>query len=165
MSNGMTRRERQVIDPTDIRYILDTSQVVHIGLVDGDEAYVVPMNYGYTMEEDGTLTLYLHGARRGRKLDLMRKNPKVFFEMVCDILPFEGEVACKYGTTYASLMGRGVAEILEDAEEKKMGLTQLMATQTGKHFTFDDKMVSVVSVIRIRVTEYTAKRRPMPTRH
>ena len=162
MSNGMTRRERQVTDPAAIRHILGTAKVVHIGLVDGDEAYVVPMNYGYTMEEDGSLTLYLHGARRGRKLDVMRQNPKVFLEMVCDIQPFEGEVACKYGITYASLMGRGVAEILEDTEEKKAGLTRLMATQTGKRFTFDDKMASVVSVIRIRVTDYTAKHRPMP---
>ena len=36
-----------------------------------------------------------------------------------------------------------------------------MKTQTGKDFTFDDKMVSIVSVIRIDVAEYTAKQRPM----
>lgn len=162
MSDGMTRRERQVTDRETIRHILDTCQIVHIGLVDGDEAYVVPMNYGYTMEEDGSLTLYLHGARRGRKLDLIRQNPKVFFEMVCDVQPFEGEVACKYGTAYASIMGTGVAEILEDPEEKKAGLSRFMFTQTGKEFTFEDKMVSVVSVIRIRVTGYTAKRRSLP---
>ncbi len=39
-----------------------------------------------------------------------------------------------------------------------------MKTQTGKDFEFDDKMVSVVSVIRIDVSEYTAKKRPMPAR-
>lgn len=159
--NGMTRRERQVTDIDEIIKILDESKVLHLGLVDGDEPYVVPMNYGYTME-DGKMTLYLHGAKRGKKLDLIRANPKVFFEMDCDIVPFEGEVACKYGITYASVMGKGIAEIVEDVEVKKFALSALMKTQTGKDFTFDDKLVSVVSVIKIDVSEYTAKHRPNP---
>ena len=159
--NGMTRRERQVTDIDEIIKILDKSKVLHLGMVDGDEPYVVPMNYGYIME-DGKLTIYLHGANRGRKLDLIRANPKVFFEMCCDIVPFEGDVACKYGITYASVMGRGVAEIVEDVEEKKLALSVLMKTQTGKDFEFEDKMAEVVGVIRIDVLEYTAKHRPMP---
>ena len=159
--NGMTRRERQVTDINEIIKILDKSKVVHLGMVDGDEPYVVPMNYGYTME-DGKLTLYLHGAKRGRKLDLIRANPKVFFEMCCDIVPFEGEVACKYGITYASVMGRGIAEIVEDVEEKKFALSALMKTQTGKDFEFEDKMTTIVSIIKITTLEYTAKHRPGP---
>lgn len=159
--NGMTRRERQVTDINEIIKILDKSKVVHLGMVDGDEPYIVPMNYGYTME-DGKLTLYLHGAKRGRKLDVIRANPKVFFEMCCDIVPFEGEVACKYGITYASVMGRGIAEIVEDVEEKKFALSALMKTQTGKDFEFEDKMTTIVSIIKITALEYTAKHRPGP---
>ena len=159
--NGMTRRERQVTDMAEICGILDRAKVVHIGLVDGDEAYVVPMNYGYTME-DGKLTLYLHGACRGRKIDLMRQNPKVFFEMECDLQPFEGDVACRYGMAYSSLMGRGIAEIVDNVAEKQIYMSRLMKTQTGKDFSFDEKLVGVVSVIRICVTDYTAKRRFPP---
>jgi len=159
--NGMTRRERQVTDIDEIIKILDKSKVLHLGLVDGDEPYVVPMNYGYIME-DGKLTIYLHGANRGRKLDLIRANPKVFFEMCCDIVPFEGEVACKYGITYASVMGRGIAEIVEDVEEKKFALSALMKTQTGKDFEFEEKMKKIVTIIKINTLEYTAKHRPGP---
>ncbi len=158
---GMTRRERQITDFDEIVKILDKSKVLHLGLVDGDEPYVVPMNYGYEFV-DNKLVIYLHGARRGRKLDLIRKNPKVFLEMECDITPFEGEVACKYGIAYASIMGRGVACITEDVQEKMHALSVLMKTQTGKDFLFDEKLVSVVSIIRIDVSEYTAKHRPMP---
>ena len=161
--NGLTRREREVTDINKIIEILDKSKVVRIGLVDGDEAYVVPMNYGYTYENE-KLTLYLHGARRGKKIDLMKKNPKVFFEMDCDIVPFEGEVACKYGITYSSIMGKGKATILENPEEKMQALTYLMKTQTNKDFEFTEKLVSVVAVIRIDVTEFTAKHRPAPTK-
>ena len=159
--NGMTRRERQVTEIDEIIKILDKSKVLHLGLVDGDEPYVVPMNYGYTLS-DGELCLYLHGATVGRKIDIMKKNPKVFFEMECDIIPFEGKYACQYGTTYASVMGLGTAEILEDVEAKKDAMSKLMKTQTGKDFIFEDKMVSMVSVIKITAKEFTAKKRPMP---
>ncbi len=158
---GITRREREVTDLNEIIEILDKCMIVHLGLVDGDEPYVVPLNYGYTME-DGKLTIYVHGARTGYKLDLMRANPKVFFEMDCDVVPFEGKSACQYGTSYASVMGRGIAHIVEDVEEKKKAMSILMKTQTGKDFEFTDKLVSVVSVVRIDVLDYSAKRRPAP---
>ncbi len=159
--HGMTRREREVTDSGQICYILDTAKIVHLGMINGDEPYVVPMNYGYTLE-DGTLCLYLHGALTGLKIDILRANPRVFFEIDCDIVPFEGATACHYGIGYASVMGRGTAEILEDMEEKKKGLSILMKTQTGKDFEFNDKMAAVVSVIRITARDYSAKRRPLP---
>ncbi len=159
--NGLTRREKLITDTETVAQILNKAKVLHLGLVDGDEPYVVPMNYGHTFE-DGKLTIWLHGARSGRKYDLIRKNPKVFFEMECDIVPFEGEVACKYGISYLSLMGRGIATIVEDIEEKKTALSHLMKTQTEKDFEFNDKMASVVGIIRIDVSDYTAKYRPAP---
>ena len=158
---GMTKRERQVTDPEQILHILDTGKVVHLGLSVNDEPYVVPMNYGYTMEE-GKLTLYLHSAVRGKKLDMIRANSKVFFEIDCDRMPFEGRVPCQYGMVYSSIMGRGTATLVEDVEAKKQAMTILMKTQTGKDFSFNDRLVSIVTVIRIDVSEYTAKHRPLP---
>lgn len=155
MKRGMTRREREVTDKNEILHILEESKVVHVGLVDEDEPYIVPMNYGYTMD-DG-LTIYLHSATKGYKLDLIRKNPKVFLEMECDLAPIEGKLACQYGMAYRCLMARGTAEIVEDVEEKKQALSSLMKTQTGKEFEFTDKLVSIVSVIKINILEYTAK--------
>ena len=158
---GMTKRERQITDEAQIRNILDTAKVLHLGLCVNDEPYVVPMNYGYTME-DGKLVLYLHSALQGKKLDMLRSNPKVFFELDCDRMPFEGKVPCQYGLVYSSVMGRGTAHIVEDVEEKKEAMSILMKTQTGKEFTFEDRLVSIVAVIRIDVSEYTAKHRPLP---
>ena len=157
----MTRREQQVTDINEIIEILEKSKIVHVGMIDGDEPYVVPMNYGYILE-DGKLTIYLHGAKRGRKIDVIKENPKVFYEMCCDITPFEGEVACKYGITYASIMGRGMATLVEDVEEKKQALSLLMKAQTGKDFTFEDKLTTVVNIIKIDTLEFTAKKRPLP---
>ena len=161
MKRNITRREREVTDPAQILDILNRAQIVHIAMVDGDEPYVIPMNYGFTMEE-GKLTLYLHGAKKGRKLDILQVNPKVFFSLECDVQPFEGDIACRYGTAYSSVLGAGVAHIVEDPADKCEGLSIIMKTQTGRDFSFDEKMASIVSVIRIDVDYYTAKCRPFP---
>ena len=161
MREGLTRRELEITDIKKITEILQKETVIHIALTDGDEPYVIPMNYGFTMEK-GKLTIYLHGATEGKKLDLIRKNPKVFFSVESDVIPFSGQVACQFGTSYYSVMGKGEAKILEDVEEKKRGLSIFMKTQTGKDFEFNDRMVSAVSVIKIDVSTYTAKHRPIP---
>ena len=157
----MTRREFEVTDPAVIRHILDESKYLHLGLVDDGMPYVVPMSYGYKME-DGKLTLYLHSASKGYKLDVIAKNPTCCFEMDCGVEPFVGKIPCQYGITYYSLMGRGKAVMVEDVKEKEAAMTLLMKTQTGKDFTFNERLVSIVRVIRIDVTDYTAKHRPLP---
>lgn len=157
----MLKREREVTDERSIREILEKSMVLHLGLCDEGQPYVLPMNYGY-IYEDGKLTLYLHGAVRGYKYEIIEKNPRVSFALECDVALFEGRTACQYGNTYASVMGRGTAVLVEDVAEKIKGLAVLMKTQTGKDFEFNEKLVSIVNVIRIDVTEFSAKRRPLP---
>ncbi len=157
----MRKREREVTDIEEILTILEKSKVIHLGLCDSDQPYVLPMNYGYVYENE-TLVFYLHGAKEGYKYDIIRKNPKISFALECDTLPFDGRIACQYGMAYSSVLGKGIAEIIEDVEEKKKSLTVLMKTQTGRDFEFDDKMVSIVNVIRITVTEFSAKKRPLP---
>ena len=158
---GMTKRERQITDPQQILDILDRGKVLHLGLCADNMPYVVPMNYGYTME-GGKLTVYLHSAVQGKKLDMLRANPNIFFAIDCDRIPFEGKLPCQYGMVYSSIMGTGTAQLVEDVEEKKRAMSILMKTQTGKDFSFEDRLVSIVAVIRIDVTEYTAKHRPLP---
>ena len=51
---------------------------------------------------------------------------------------------------------------MEDVEEKKKAMSILMKTQTDKDFSFEDRLVSIVTVIRIDAAEYTAKHRPLP---
>ena len=159
--DGMTKREYRIEDPAEIERILCSAKVLHLGMAVDNEPYVVPMNYGHTYE-DGKLVLYLHSAVRGKKLDMLQKNPNVFFELDCDRVPFEGKVPCQYGLAYCSVMGKGRATIVEDVEEKKTAMSVLMKTQTGKDFTFEDRLVSIVAVIRIDVSAYTAKHRPIP---
>ncbi len=157
----MRKREREVTDLAEIRSILDQCKILHLGLSDDGQPYVVPLNYGYLIEDE-RLTFYLHGATEGYKYEVLKKNPKVSFAMECNAVPFEGKTACQYGMSYRSLMGKGTAVLITDPEEKQRGMSVLMKTQTGKDFEFNEKLVSIVNVIKIITDEYSAKQRPFP---
>lgn len=157
----MRKREREITDIEEIRSILDACKILHLGLSDGEQPYVVPLNYGYLLEDD-KLTFYLHGATEGYKYEVISRNPNVSFAMECDAVPFEGKAPCQYGMSYRSLMGMGKAALVTDTGEKQHALSVLMKTQTGKDFTFDERLVSIVNVIRVTVERYSAKKRPLP---
>ena len=159
--HGMTKREFKITDEGEIRRILDTAKVLRLGIAVDNVPHIVPLNYGYTLE-NGRLVLYMHSAVNGNKLELLRKNPNVCFELDCDNVPFEGQVACQYGLSYSAISGRGRAVLVEDVAEKMAAMSILMKTQTGKDFTFNERLVSIVAVIRVDVTEYAAKYRPIP---
>ena len=159
--HGMTKREYKITEPGEIRRILDTAKVLRLGIAVDNVPHIVPLNYGYTME-DGRLTLYMHSAVKGNKLELLRQNPNICFELESDLVPFEGKVACQYGLSYCAISGRGKAVLVEDVAEKMEAMRSLMKTQTGKDFTFNERLVSIVAVIRVDVTEYAAKYRPIP---
>ena len=155
----MRRKDRQITDLEAIRAILDKAKVLHLAMIDGDRPYVVPMNYGYTLA-DGRLTLYLHSAKEGRKLDVLQQNDRVAFVLETDVsLISGGELACKYGSAYASVMGEGKATLLTDPAEKLAALSILMRTQTGRAFAFTTEMTASVAVIRVDVDSFTAKAR------
>ena len=157
----MRRKDREITDETAIRAILDKAQVLHLAMIDGDRPYVVPLHYGYSLI-DGRLTLYLHSAKEGRKLDVLQKNGRVAFVLETDVASISGgEIPCKYGAAYASVMGEGKAVLLTDPAEKAAGLQILMKIQTGREFTITEAMTESVAVLRVDVETYSAKSRPL----
>lgn len=159
MKETMRRDDREVRNIEEIQEILDVCKVCRLGMADGDRIYIVPMNFGYEFEKDG-LTLYFHGAREGRKLELIRKNSMVGIEMDCGHELIEGNVPCQYSYYYGSVIGDGKAEIVEDPQEKLKALAVIMKHQTGKDFpdfAANPKLEKTVAVIRVRVGSYTCK--------
>ncbi len=159
----MRRTDREITDRAGIVGILEGAKILHLGLFDEGYPYVVPLHFGYSW--DGELPVfYMHGALEGHKLDLLRADPRAFVELECGVEPISGgEIPCKYGAAYASVMVRGMAELVEDPAEKLRGLSLLMAHQTGRSFAFSERMAASVAVIRVTAAELTAKARPMPS--
>ncbi len=154
----MRRKDREITDHSEMLAILQKCRICHVGISDGPRPYVVPMNFGAEYV-DGEFIIYLHGAKEGRKISILSRNPAVCFEADCEYTPLEGNTPCSYSCTFASVIGEGKAEFLESHEEKAHALSVLMRHQTGKEFAFTPAQTDTVAVIRVRLQLVTAKRK------
>ena len=156
----MRRTDREITDLGEIRAILERARVLRLGLNAEEEPYVVPMHYGFTLE-GGRLSFYTHCAKEGRKLELLRRDARVFVEIDTDEALLPASSACAWGAAYACVMARGRAFIVEDSEEKAAALALLMKTQTGKDYAVTPAMTAAVTVLRIDAEAFSAKARRM----
>ena len=153
----MRRKDREIIDPIQIEDIIRRCTCCRVGFCDEGEVYIVPLNFGYEVK-DNTYTFYFHGAKEGRKIDLIQKSPNVGFEMDTNYALNEADIACGHSARFQSVIGNGVMSIVSEIEEKKRGLSLLMAHNTGKEeWSFDDRMVSAVAVFKLEVTKISCK--------
>ena len=154
----MRRKDREVTELTKIREILEKCKVCRIAIRDSEGLYIVPMSFGWELC-GGNLTLFLHSAKEGRKVNSFRKGCDAAFETDCDITLKEGGTACQYGCCYASLIGNGRIESVEDDTEKARALGIMMKCQTGRDFDFTKKETDTVAVFRLKADGFTCKAR------
>ena len=151
----MRRANREIKDLNEIKKIVDGCKVLRIATKDKEGLYVVPLNFGYSCE-NGKFTFYFHSAKEGRKIDAFKADEQVAFEMDCEHKLVVAEKACGYSYKFASVIGTGTITFLE-GKEKLNALSILMKHQTGKDFTFDEKMAKGVAVCSLTAEKLTAK--------
>lgn len=154
----MRRSDREIKDVDRILNIVDKCKVARLGIVDGGRPYVVALNFGYR-RIDNDITLYFHSACEGRKIQVMRENPYVCFEMDCAHGLIEGKKPCAFSFAYESVVGSGKIEFIENREEKNEALNLITSHITGadKSYTFPSQALDNTCVYRLVVQEYTAK--------
>ena len=159
MTDKIRRKDREITDPKIIEEFLNKQKIIRIGFYDktNDEVYVVPVNYGFIIE-NGNYTFYCHGGKGGRKYDLSKDGANVGFEIDGQFELIEGKKACDYSCKYQSVIGNGKIQILEDLEEKKKGLNAIMKQAAGKtDCEYNPRMLQNVAVYMISVTKLTCK--------
>ena len=152
----MRRQDREIVDPAQICGILKRSKVCFLSLCDGNTPYTVPMNFGFT-EEAGRITLYLHSARSGRKLELIRKNPTVCATFGTMLSFEDGETGCKATAQYESAVGFGTAEILSDLKACEKGLSCLLSQYESRAAHDFSVLLDRTAVIRVVLDRITGK--------
>ena len=149
----MRKANREISDPSAIRAIMEEALVCRIGLCDEGMPYVVPMNFGL-----GENCLFLHCATEGQKLDILRRNDRVCFEM--DLLREikEGPAACGWSARYESVIGFGKAIFVDDPAEKRFALDRIMNHySTIGPCAYPDDILAKTTVIRIEIERLTGK--------
>lgn len=153
----MRRKDREVIDDGQIDEIIMKSKICRIGFYDNGEIYIVPLNFGFVHSGDKRI-FYFHGAKEGRKFELIRNEPKVGFELDTAYKLIESETACGFSAMYQSVIGTGIISEICDFNSKKLALAELMNTITGrKEWNFPAHAIDAVAVFKMVVETISCK--------
>jgi uncharacterized protein len=182
----MRRNDREITDPTTILEIIETADSCRLGLVDvsGPLAlpYLVALNYGYEPAgKDGLRgTFWLHGAREGRKVELIRRHPQACIQIDCGHEPVKNALGCGWGMKYRSVFATGRAHIVEEPADCRHGLDCLMGhyqrlwgapdaidapglepiTAAIPTRQYEERILAMTVVFRVDVEDMSAKRKP-----
>jgi nitroimidazol reductase NimA-like FMN-containing flavoprotein (pyridoxamine 5'-phosphate oxidase superfamily) len=150
----LRRKDREIKSKEEIESVIQKSLVCRLGMDDEDGPYIVPLSFGYA---DGCL--FFHSAKEGRKLNILRRNNKVCFEvdMVGEMV--RGDKACDWGMKFESVIGFGKAFIVEDALSKKAALDVIMSHYSAGSFEYDEKKLDRTVVIKVEIESMTGKKK------
>jgi uncharacterized protein len=149
----MRRKDKEITDKKLIEKILSTSEICRIAMIDDGKPYMVPLNYGYFKNE-----LYFHSALAGKKIELLKLNKHVCFEIEYGAEIIKTEVSCKWSTRYRSIIGYGTIEIIDEFEQKQKALDIIMA-QNGKSFNniYEEKQINNLLILKLQIEEISCK--------
>ena len=149
----MRRKEKEILDRAQIDAILERALVCRIALCDDSTPYILPVNFGY---EDGCL--YIHCALKGKKLDILKRNSMVCFEVDIDHALVVGATPCSHTFRYRSVIGFGSAVFVDNVTEKRKGLDAIVKHYSGGHPSYSDDARAKVTILKIEIESMTGKR-------
>lgn len=150
----MRRTDKEIKDKTLIDKILTEAETIRIAMVDNESPYLVAMNYAYVDD-----CIYMHSAKEGRKIDILRKNNRVAFQVDTGVELVIKDVACSCSTKYLSVFGTGKASFVENNRDKEKALDAIMTKHTGKaEFEYPEKALEKTIIIKVKIESMTGKK-------
>ena len=145
----MRRKDRERTDKVFMDKVLAEAEELWVGFNTGDAPYVLPLNFAHV---EGCL--YVHCAVEGRKLELIRKDPRVGFTTAAGVQVIREN----FSTRYRSVCGTGRAVILDDPEDKRRALDAISERyQALCPRPAPEKMLARTLAIRIDIEELSGK--------
>ena len=149
----MRRIDRAITDREEIEDILRRSAVCRLAMFDAGRPYIVPLCFGYDAG-----TLYFHSVPVGKKIDLLKNNRNVCFEFDADTIVVPAATSCGWTMRYRSVIGYGVASIVEDLSEKRTALDVIMRQYAEGTHGYSDEMLRKTAVIKVEIREISGKK-------
>jgi nitroimidazol reductase NimA-like FMN-containing flavoprotein (pyridoxamine 5'-phosphate oxidase superfamily) len=149
----MRRKDKEITDHKLIVVILSESMICRIAMIDNDVPYIMPLNYGYFNN-----ALYIHSASKGKKIEILKKNNRVCFEIENYVEIIKHDEPCHWSTKYRSLIGYGTVEIINDFDRKKEGLDIIMAQhgKTGTNF-YNENNINAIVILKLNIESISGK--------
>jgi nitroimidazol reductase NimA-like FMN-containing flavoprotein (pyridoxamine 5'-phosphate oxidase superfamily) len=150
----MRRKDKEITDINIINEILSVAEIIRLAMVDGDEPYVVSMNYVY-MDN----ALFMHSALEGRKIDILKRNSRVAFTVDTDVSIILGDQASACTTRYNSVFGTGRAVFVGKTEDKIKVLNAIMDKHGGNgEYHYPEAVLNMTGIIRVDIDFLSGKK-------
>ena len=148
----MRRSEKEITDRKAIEDIILRSKVCKLAMCEENRPYIVPLCFGFKNN-----TLYFHSAPKGKKIEILKKNPDVCFEFEIFTQIIKSAKACKWGMRYKSVIGFGKAGFITDDDLKRQAFDIIMNQYADGSFIYDDALLKSVVVINVGIQSMTGK--------
>jgi len=148
----MRRSEKEITDRKAIEDIILRSKVCKLAMCEENRPYIVPLCFGFKNN-----TLYFHSAPKGKKIEILNKNPNVCFEFEIFTQIIKSAKACKWGMRYKSVIGFGKAGFITDDDLKRQAFDIIMNQYADGSFIYDDALLKSVVVINVGIQSMTGK--------
>ena len=150
----MRRDDKEIKSKKDIEWILQKAEILRISFSEDNQPYLVPMNFAY---HDNCI--YLHSAPEGRKIDILKNNDRVCFEVDIQTQIVKDSQPCNWSMRYFSVIGFGIAHFVDEIEDKKDALDTLMKRYSSQSsFEYSEADLEGVAVIKIEIDQLTGKK-------
>lgn len=152
----MRQAKKEIKDVAIIIELLNTAHVGRLGTLGGDGFPMIkPLNFAYHDRK-----IYFHSAREGEKLDDIKRDSRVCFEVDLPIALVKSDgIPCRAAYLYRSVIIKGRAAIVDGHDEKVFGLRCLMEKYQpeGGYGDFPEEKLAITCVVRIDIEEMTGK--------
>ena len=134
--------------------VFDKAPFITVSMTGADgNPYGLPLSLVRTDEK----TFWFHCATEGKKLDILKANPRVFLSAVTKCRPLRGPKDGSFTLEFQSATAIGMAEIVEDENEKKEALRAICQRFLPQQMEGFEEAVSRslhrTAVVRITLTE------------
>lgn len=165
MKHAMRQQRRQVTDRAIICAMLDSMDVMYLGMNDGPAPYVVPLNFGYTFDEE--LVFFFHCAREGHKLDCLARSAEVCVT-AASFISYAGAPVKGHLHDYRSVIARGVAQEIDAQREPqafRAAMERILVHNRRDPADADTPVIKYLRIWRVvcRAQDVTAKAEIVPS--
>jgi uncharacterized protein len=153
----MRKLKKKITDMAVIIDILNTCNTGRLGTVGADGwPMVKPLNFAIFEDR-----IYFHCALEGEKLDDIRRDNRVCFEVDLPLAYVKGtmENPCRAEYLYRSVIVRGRAGIVEDGAERLLALESLMRKYQpdGGYGPYPEEKLALTCIVRIDIEHMSGK--------
>jgi len=149
----MIRKDKEITDKKIMLDVITQTQVCYMGMSKDNLPYVLPINFG--IHES---TIYFHCALKGKKINILHKNPNV-----CLVFNIDNRISSElpqdiWTMYYHSVIAFGKVEFIKDLTAKQEAINIMFRHYGGIDYPLPKSALDQTKFMKVKISKMTGKR-------